>query len=237
MKKSLWVVLALVLSLMIGGCGTQEAAKQEAVIPMPELAAGDVGVVLTDELRQQYFDLAQAMRWDFLPVFEAGNPPTDLANYLYFVYPQQLEWENYYTLKNDGDMSISADYVSDYVRRHFGVELEHPQAGENLGHFTFDGKKYTPASEGWPMLPFFQLESVGVSEENGKTVYCVEMMEYDCEEMIPDDKKLKAAKQAVISGKAEQYGLKKQQLIVVCYSVNEETGDLVYEAVSGQDVN
>ena len=233
--KKIFCLIAVVCCLALAGCSGSESAEEQVFVPTPELAPGDAGVVITDELRQQYFELAQAMRWDFLPNFEAGSAPTKVEDYLYLVYAQQLEWEDYYTLKNDGDMSISAEYVSDYVRRHFGVEVEHPQAGENVGHFSFDGEKYTLAPQSWKELPFFQLESVGVSKENGKTIYCVEMREYlpdenwdgesNCvgDNMTPRD--------WVLSGKAEQSGMQKGNLKVVWYSVDAETGDLVFEAV------
>ncbi len=237
MKKVISIILLVMLcGVMLMGCGeknTDSTANGMTPIPTPESVNGDNTVPITSELRKEYFDLAREMRWDFLPVFEAGQAPKTAEDYIYLVAAQQLQWEDYFNIKQDSvPTALTAEYVNDYVQTHFGVDLEQPQAGSLVGHFRFDGKQYIVPAESWKELPMFELESVSVDDENGKKVYTVQMNEYICGgEALPEMEEIEAAEQAVLSGLAAEQGLKLRHSLQVCYSVNEQTGDLIYEAV------
>ena len=78
----------------------------------------ELDIKLNDTIKMQYFDLAQKLRWDFIPVFEPNKPSTNIAEYLSLMYAQNLLWDdNFNIIRNElnNRIILTHEYVQTFA--------------------------------------------------------------------------------------------------------------------------
>lgn len=200
MKKILLCCFGLSLCLFLGACSTISTSEKGDKPAQPntqnssaaaygekiqqltagsaaELANNDiVAAELSQELKEQFFDLAQQERWDFLPEFGYGGVelPENMSDYIYLVMAQSLVWQDYYNV--DTPEKLSTEYVDAFLTARFGQSFPHPEPGEdfdsnrNYKGIEFDGEYYSSNTE-WRYPPLYGLAQLLLEENEGHIEY------------------------------------------------------------------
>ncbi len=215
-------------------------------------------VQTTTELREQYYDLAQVMRWDFLPGFAEGEPPQHIGAYIYLAVAQSLRWywqpldltdpnawptlwiapdivtDRRAWLANGREniMGTAASQIQAYIQTHFGVQVE----AEPLNKWEFDGQYYILMDCGWAGPPMYRLTDLQLENRNGQIIYTATLQEYVSTGRYIGEEYPPNARQLVCSGSEETPNLQLYDNywgdLIVSYYINPADGELFYLAVS-----
>ena len=152
----------------------------------------ELDIKLNDNIKMQYFDLAQKLRWDFIPVFEPNKPSTNIAEYLSLMYAQNLLWDdNFNIIRNElnNRIILTHEYVQTFANDYFGAKLDPPVQGEYYGHYYFDGQKYIEPNEPWGEPPLFEVFRIRIKNQENRIIYKITLRQYHwvSEEAIRND--------------------------------------------------
>lgn len=237
MKKILLYCLGLSLCLFLTACSIivtsekgDKTPEQETAPPsaaayaekiqqltadsVAELANNDiVAAELTQELKEQFFDLAEQERWDFLPKFGYGGVelPENMSDYIYLITAQSLVWQDHYNIDHElTPEKFSTDYVDNYMQTRFGFTPAHPEPGEEFDSnpdykgIEFDGEYYSSNAE-WGYPPLYGLAQLLLEENEGHIEYEAILLYYssaDGDIGIPEN-----AKEIICSMSEDKPGL------------------------------
>ncbi len=150
-----YVLLAVILIIALaGGC---------------TFTSGKANLDANASLRGEYFDFALRNRLDYVPFFEAGDAPTDIAEYLFYAFAINLDnW-------GDDKGIMTRDYVEKVIRDHFEVREITPTSIFINKHWKYDGVKYTAFPVGINDKPIYVLKNCESAVENNLTIYSVTM--------------------------------------------------------------
>ena len=146
-------------------------------------------------LREWFFDFARRYRLDYMPTFTlADGPPTDAAEYLYWVYAVNLDnWA-----EPTGTMTRA--YVEETVQNNFGRE---PGTVLNIHRTVPKAWGYDPQTEtytAWPEslrdLPYYLLDNITLEDE----IYTIRATQYHIPIGYPTAEEDEAYRQAVLTG-------------------------------------
>ena len=165
MKKNLFILLSLLmLALCFSGCNTIQTSsngdkepEQTVTPPTSSETAAQIQqlcaaatvieqtednqkfIELTPEIKEQFFDLAQQERWDFLPYIDLKSQ--DMSDYIYMVIAQSLVWQDYYNIDHEKTPEkLSTEYVDAFLSERFGQPIPHPEPGEDFNSNVEDRK-------------------------------------------------------------------------------------------------
>ncbi len=246
MQKSgrITVLLSGLLLLCAGlaGCGGEQTADtgltyDQLGIPIAEelepywgysivFSDADARTAENAEIRGFYYDLAQDMRWDFLPHFTGGEAPTAVEDYIYLVLADALVWSDLYNIDHENTPeTLSAAYVNDYILTHFGTTVPQPEAGPVV-KVDFDGESYTCPVGSWKYPPHYALDYLVVQNLNGELVYTAGLTEYTDAGSAPRDD----WREMIVSDAMDTAAVSVNSHIEVKFTL-DENGAIVYRAV------
>ena len=242
MKRLALLLSGLLLCVGLAGCGgdTGDAKsglthEQLGLVGVDSVSLTD-GVTINidaDAMRGFYYDLAQDMRWDFLPPFAGGEAPQQVEDYIYLVLADELVWSDGYNIDNEKTPdSLTAEYVSDYILTHFGVQTDQPEAG-SVARVDFDGEKYAYPAGSWSLPPHYELNYLTVSGSEGEpVVYTACMTKYvETGSVLRDD-----WRDVIVNGTMDEAPLSVEAYLEVKFTLDEDSGEIRYLAVgSGAD--
>lgn len=215
-------------------------------------------VPITTELREQYYDLAQLMRWDFLPGFAEGEPPQNIGAYIYLADAQSLRWywqpanwngykwptlwvapktitdrRAWLTAESEtAKQGTAASQIQAYVQTHFGVQVE----AEPLNKWDFDGQYYLSFDCGCSVPPMYRLTELRLENRDGQLIYTATLQKYVSTGRYIGEEYPPNAKAIVCSGSAETPNLQLYENywgdLQVRYYINPANGEVFYLAVN-----
>ena len=222
MKKNLIALLSLlILALCFSGCNTIQTSSngdkepEQTVTPptsaetaaqIQQLCAAATVIdqtednqkfiELTPEIKEQFFDLAQQERWDFLPNIDlAGSELSqDMSDYIYLVIAQSLVWQDYYNIDREKTPEkLSTEYVDAFLSERFGQPIPHPEPGEDFDSnvdykgLAFDGEYYSNEYAEWAYPSLYGLSLLQIDDSNpDTTIYEVSLLGYRLENQEDD---------------------------------------------------
>ena len=213
MKKNLFILLSLLmLALCFSGCNTIQTSsngdkepEQTVTPPTSSETAAQIQqlcaaatvieqtednqkfIELTPEIKEQFFDLAQQERWDFLPYIDLKSQ--DMSDYIYMVIAQSLVWQDYYNIDHEKTPEkLSTEYVDAFLSERFGQPIPHPEPGEDFNSnvdykgLAFDGEYYSSEYAEWSYPPLYGLSLLQIDYSNpDTTVYEASFLSYRLE--------------------------------------------------------
>ena len=146
----------------------------------PDTAALTQALTRATRLRlgEFYFQLTTQNRFDFVPEFEAGNPPASSSEYLMYAFI--LDSARY------KEEPMPRDYVENVIKTHFEVQTVVHEPMTRL--WNYDGSVYTPTGWSYGYEPFYGLvSSATTTDAEGRTIYDVTLDYYGFDEFAFSD--------------------------------------------------
>lgn len=206
---------------------THEVVEHEQKTEQEQVVYGSIEI--TDEIRGEFFDLAREQRWDFLPWFKLGEPPTDLDDYIDWVMIQAQVWAGYDNPDRELTPStLSKEYVSELISKRFNVDVPMPVSAGSVDRFAFDGNNFTVQIGGWANLPAYELTELSVDNLNDQDVYTAKLLQYNHVEGLTE-----IERDTIISGNADKSNVYAFCWLEVQFYVNGTSNEIVFLSVNG----
>lgn len=239
--KKLYCIIWVGFLLLMGGCGFVESQKSDTnnlpdnsqfniadIIPNKEQKVYG-SIEITDEIRGKFFDLARAQRWDFLPLFNVGETPTEVSDYINWIMCQAQVWAGFD--EPDKDLTpeeLSKEYVEEIISRHFNIDVPMPMTACNVDGFEFDGDKFMVWVGGWANLPDYELTDLSVDNINGIDVYTAKLLQYNNHGGLTE-----TDRNTIIQGNADKSDVYVFRWREIQFYINESNNEIVFISVNG----
>ncbi|GEM_PF-3939626 len=185
------VVLFVLLQQELSLNTNQTSGLTQAAEDVTSLADEADGFEDVLAIRGLAFDFAIKNRFDYVPVFEEGNIPTESSEYLFFAFIINLDnW-------GDDKGVMTKEYVEQVAKEYFNAQnINH---GSMRKGWNFDGEKYTAVPSSVSEPPIYVLEKYETYQQDGLTVYALTMSRYTMGGIIPSDDDMKTIRQNIIA--------------------------------------